>query len=118
MNRKSTNKNLDKTILNKIKQIILSIAKHYKIEIDKLILFGSRARGDYKPNSDWDILIVTKDKLLKELEDEFWVMCNRKLYDMLRASFDILIIDKNSYEKKSRYLDEVYYYAKKEGIKI
>lgn len=108
----------NKEPLKEIKKIILEIASKYGIKIDKIILFGSRARGDYKPNSDWDILIVTKDKLLKELEDEFWVMCNRKLYDMLRASFDILIIDKNSYEKKSRYLDEVYYYAKKEGIKI
>lgn len=26
---------------------------------DKLYLYGSRARGDNKPNSDWDLLIIT-----------------------------------------------------------
>ncbi len=25
-----------------------------------LILFGSRARGDYREDSDWDVLVITK----------------------------------------------------------
>ena len=30
---------------------------------DKVILFGSQARGDAKPNSDWDLLVlIDKDK--------------------------------------------------------
>lgn len=28
----------------------------------KVILFGSRARGDYNSNSDWDFLILTSKK--------------------------------------------------------
>ena len=33
-----------------------------------LWLYGSRARGDYRPDSDWDLLVlIPKDKL--ELED-------------------------------------------------
>ena len=31
-------------------------------ELDRLILFGSRARGDSKPNSDYDILVVMQEK--------------------------------------------------------
>jgi len=49
--------------LKKIKGIILNVAKEMNIEIDKIILFGSRARGDYREESDYDILIVTKEKL-------------------------------------------------------
>lgn len=30
--------------------------------LDQLILFGSRARGDYKPYSDYDILVVIEEK--------------------------------------------------------
>ena len=30
--------------------------------LDRLILFGSRARGDHKPYSDYDILIVVTEK--------------------------------------------------------
>ncbi len=49
--------------LKLIKETILNIAKKYNIEIDKIILFGSRARGDFKEDSDWDILIVIKNKV-------------------------------------------------------
>jgi uncharacterized protein len=31
-------------------------------ELDRLILFGSRARGDEKPYSDYDILVVMPEK--------------------------------------------------------
>ena len=31
-------------------------------ELDRLILFGSRARGDSKPSSDYDILVVMPEK--------------------------------------------------------
>ena len=40
-----------------------------KDRLDKVILFGSRARGDDKPFSDYDILIVVpeKDRALKSV---------------------------------------------------
>ena len=31
-------------------------------EVEKVILYGSRARGDNRPDSDMDILILVKDK--------------------------------------------------------
>jgi len=31
-------------------------------QIERIILFGSRARGDAKPYSDYDILIVVREK--------------------------------------------------------
>jgi len=46
-----------------IKKIILEILYSMKISIKDIILFGSRARGDYKKNSDWDILIIVKNKI-------------------------------------------------------
>lgn len=41
-------------ILNKVKSTILSVDKKAKV-----ILFGSRARGDNREDSDWDFLILT-----------------------------------------------------------
>ena len=35
-----------------------SEAARLGIAVEKVILFGSRARGDYRPDSDWDILVV------------------------------------------------------------
>ena len=35
-------------------------------------LFGSRARGSFRPDSDWDILILVDDNIVtNEIEDKF-----------------------------------------------
>ena len=46
-------------ILNQIQQL----GKDIIPEGGRLYLYGSRARGDFKPDSDWDLLILlNKDK--------------------------------------------------------
>lgn len=38
----------------------------------EVYLFGSRARGDYRIDSDWDVIILVDNKLItNEIEDEF-----------------------------------------------
>ncbi|MBC7651684.1 MAG: nucleotidyltransferase domain-containing protein [Deinococcales bacterium] len=43
-------------ILSQIKQSILAIDNNADV-----LLFGSRARGDFKEDSDWDILVLTEN---------------------------------------------------------
>ena len=38
---------------------IREIAANHDIEIDRLIVFGSRVRGDYREDSDIDVLLVS-----------------------------------------------------------
>ena len=102
--------------LKLIKEIILSTAKKYNIEIDKIILFGSRARGDYKEESDWDILIVTKEKLDKKILELFWEDLNWNLAKYIVP--EIVITDKGSFEKYKHLSGFVYYWAEKEGVLI
>ncbi len=52
-------------ILSKIKSTVLAIDSDAEI-----ILFGSRARGDFKKDSDWDLLILLNKKLDEDLEDQ------------------------------------------------
>ena len=60
---------------------IISAIKHVAItdipQDARVILFGSQARGDERPDSDWDILIITnKEKLSADDHDlysyPFW----------------------------------------------
>jgi len=46
------------TIITKTKQ---GLKKIYGEQLDKIVLFGSQARGDATPESDIDILIVLKN---------------------------------------------------------
>ena len=42
----------------KVIEIIKQVAKKTLPPSSSLILYGSRARGDYKDDSDWDLLIL------------------------------------------------------------
>jgi predicted nucleotidyltransferase len=58
-----------KEFLNKIKKKVLQEDAEASV-----ILFGSRARGDYKADSDWDVLVLTNKKadanLTRKISDE------------------------------------------------
>ncbi len=56
-----------KEFLQKIKRAVLSVDDKAQV-----ILFGSRARGDYKKDSDWDILILTAKKLDTSLKENIY----------------------------------------------
>ncbi|WP_232502325.1 nucleotidyltransferase domain-containing protein [Aeropyrum camini] len=51
---------LEKTVLRIIRQIVLEEAVKLGVEIDEIVLFGSRARGEAREDSDYDILVVVK----------------------------------------------------------
>jgi predicted nucleotidyltransferase len=53
----------------KLRKVLQSIGSRYE-KIVAFILFGSRARGDYVEDSDWDIAILASQSLKEEeLED-------------------------------------------------
>ena len=69
-----TNKN--KFVLNQIRQV----ARENVPQDSLVILFGSRARGETRKNSDWDILIVLpKDHLRQEDYDHRVVVAFLKI---------------------------------------
>lgn len=54
-------------------QYILSLVKNKIKIIDpkaKILLFGSRARNDYREDSDWDFLILTEKEVTRELKNK------------------------------------------------
>ncbi|MBR1466078.1 MAG: nucleotidyltransferase domain-containing protein [Bacteroidaceae bacterium] len=56
--------NTFKEVITKIRDVALeSIPKNAKV-----ILFGSRARGDFSSNSDWDILLLLDNDKLSQQE--------------------------------------------------
>lgn len=90
---------------------------HDKDPNAEAFLFGSRAREDFRPDSDWDILIlVDEQKVNNELDDKF----RNELYDLeLEAgqNISILIYPKKYWNERLSY-SPLYYNVLKEGIRL
>ena len=48
-----------------IKRIVTDTFQEKSIEIERIVLFGSRARGDFQPDSDYDMLVLIQNPILK-----------------------------------------------------
>ncbi|ADT84023.1 nucleotidyltransferase domain-containing protein [Thermococcus barophilus] len=101
-------------MLEEVKRIILEESSKLGITVENVILFGSRARGNYRKDSDWDILIIVKEPLSRTEYRELW----RRIYEKVELPADILIVSKKDFEKLKGLKGYVYYYASKEGVKI
>ncbi len=71
---------VDMTALNKAIDIIIKVA-----DPDQIILFGSRARGNHHPESDYDLFVINNDvdhcrKLTRKIY--------RALYGVVAAWFE------------------------------
>ena len=102
-------------VSKKIKRIVYSVAGRLGVGIDKIVLFGSRARGDFREDSDWDILVVTREKLSKDMRRKLQITVYRELCDA-GIYADVLVIDRDTLERLKDDVGYVYYYALREGI--
>lgn len=101
-----------------LKQYVEDVHKLYGNQLNTIILYGSYARGDFRPDSDIDIMILV------DLEDEEIKEKGRFLSDVtFEYNFDndvtIMPIVKNTYHF-NRWLRSYpfYYNVRKEGIEL
>ena len=68
-----------------------------EVNMDRMILFGSRVSGDYTPESDYDFIVVSED-----FEGRPWYKRPTKLYLMWDhdVPVEILCYTPKEYEKK------------------
>ncbi|MCK5847745.1 MAG: nucleotidyltransferase domain-containing protein [Caldisericia bacterium] len=50
---------------NEIKEVIYHVFDFYHIKVTKVLLFGSRSRGQFSDDSDWDFLIIVEKSLTR-----------------------------------------------------
>jgi predicted nucleotidyltransferase len=98
-------------ILNQIKDVVSA-----KEPTAKIMLFGSRARGDAKEDSDWDIIILLdKDRITSSDIDNISYPV-RELGWQIDAMINPLLYTQNEWKKKS--FTPFYKNVMKEGIAI
>ncbi len=98
----------------KIKNTILDIAKREGIKIDKIILCGSRARGEASEDSDWDVLIVV-ERMEGKARWEFAKKVRSELAKEL-IDIDVIVQELKYFEKRKMILSTISREAEKRGI--
>ncbi len=105
--------NSKKEILEKLK----SILNELNIKYSKILLFGSRARGDFREESDWDFLIVLEKPVDAKTKKELWFDIYKKLHEFYPfISFDIVLKDVESFEKEKTIVNTISNEVYLEGI--
>lgn len=98
------------------------IAQLIKINIEEVdpnaqvILYGSRACGEERKESDWDILVLTDYPITVKKERNF----RDHLYDLeleVEEPFSMFIFSKFDWENKQK-ITPYYYSINKTGIKL
>ncbi len=113
LDKMNNNYGLSKTIL----YTIINVFKNYSNIIEKVLIFGSRARGDYKKTSDIDLAIKFRSN-------------NEKIYNIIGDienkkiiyTLDVIDYDKISNEKLKKYIDNegkiIFLTDEKGGVKM
>jgi predicted nucleotidyltransferase len=109
-------------VLQQIKNIIVSTMSEYEFPLDKIYLFGSKARGNSNKQSDYDLLLITK----KDFNRDIGLQAIKKIRERLARFYienhvmttgtDIIIHSRKEIEKYKKSMGTVTYQALKEGI--
>jgi predicted nucleotidyltransferase len=103
--------------LDEIKSKIMLVCAKTGIKVSKIILFGSRARGDFDARSDFDVLLITHE----------WLDFGSKIqlaklirFELAKIFISIDVIVKSVAEVKiaEEHIGSVVRQALKEGILI
>lgn len=102
------------------KQHIIQLIQQKVKEIDntaEVILYGSRARGDNRRDSDWDVMILLKrNNVDKRVEQTF----RHHLFDLeleIGVPISVFVYSKHDWESKYS-MSPLFRSIKKEGIHI
>lgn len=103
--------------LAEIKSEILKSLAEMGVSVKKIILFGSRARGDFSRRSDYDFLIITEQTLPIQEKMKVSRKVNQALASLLIPS-DIILKSWEEAEILKQEIGTVVREALKEGIEI
>ncbi|NJE29790.1 nucleotidyltransferase domain-containing protein [Thermococcus sp. 18S1] len=101
-------------VVRRIKNVILKEFSKRGVNVEEVLLFGSRARGDFREGSDWDVLVVISEDIDRKKYRELWY----SVYRHVDVPLDLVIVSKEAFEKYVSSPGFIYYYAAREGVKI
>lgn len=101
------------------KAVAVARAVYDAVPLDTVILFGSRARGDYRPDSDIDLMLIHTERMSKEdyrKASEAAHDAIDRIYGTRRIGVDLLDIPKSTYLRCRGGINHVTAQAARDGV--
>ena len=99
--------------------IFKEILEEIGIEYSSILLFGSRARNDFGEESDWDFMIIIKDRIDIKERRGLWSKIYRRFHDHFPTiPVDIILKDEQSFESEKRVANTIANEVYLEGIEV
>ncbi|MGB9856235.1 MAG: nucleotidyltransferase domain-containing protein [Caldisericum exile] len=103
--------------MNEAVKIIREEIEKRGIKVTKIILFGSRAKGTYKEDSDWDFFVVIDKKL--SFNEKWDIIDEIKIrLAKLGTPNDIILKSEDEVEEAKEDVGRITYYVLKEGVEV
>jgi len=101
----------------KVIKVINKAFEKEGVRVLKIILFGSRARGDFSKDSDWDFLVIIDRNLNFNEKWEIIDEIKRELA-VLKIPNDVIVKSKERFDEMKNYVGNISFYAFKEGVVV
>ena len=98
-------------------QIIKDELEKNGLNAVKIILFGSRIRGDFRLDSDWDFLVVV-DKFMPFSEKKSVTAQIKRKLGELEIPNDIILKPLSSFLEDKDIVGNISFFAQREGIEL
>lgn len=99
--------------IDKIMDITTRIVE--TVHPQKVILFGSFARGEQNHNSDYDLFILADDTDRDNFTKQY-INSRKSIRHMNRRAVDIVFNTKNKFDKKKNSRANIDYFVNQEGV--
>ena len=110
---------MPQTMQSLIERYVSEIHKIYGSHVKQIILYGSYARGDFRDNSDIDLMVLVIDMSEDEIRSAEEALCNMAFDIELEESIHISAIVKDEIQFEM-WNDTLPFYGnvKREGIEV
>jgi predicted nucleotidyltransferase len=103
--------------MEKAIQIIKETIENKGLKVLKIILFGSRAKGTAREDSDWDFFVIIDKKL--SFNEKWDIIDEIKIkLAKLKIPNDILLKSEDEVEESKDDVGRITYYVLKEGVEV
>jgi len=84
----------------------------------RVLLFGSRATGKYDKDSDYDVLVISKNSFPPKEKREWSWKISSALIKTIHAPFDVIFQSEEEVNTYKNYYGHIVRYAMKEAIEL